>query len=53
MSGATVGWIILGLIVGNDFGSRLANRIDRSQLRGTLIAFVSLMAAYMAYKALS
>jgi len=45
--------VILGLIVGNDFGSRLANRVDRSQLRGTLIAFVTLMAAYMAYKALS
>jgi uncharacterized protein len=45
--------VILGLIVGNDFGSRLANRVDRSQLRGTLIAFVTLMAIYMAYKALT
>jgi len=43
--------VVLGLIAGTDFGARLANRINRSALRATLIAFVSAMAAYMAYKA--
>jgi uncharacterized membrane protein YfcA len=45
--------VIIGLIAGTDIGSRLANRIDRAALRGTLIAFVSIMAVYMAYKALT
>jgi uncharacterized protein len=49
----TLAGVIVGLVVGTDIGARLANRIDRSSLRVTLIGFVSLMAAYMAFKALS
>ena len=45
--------VIGGLIVGNDMGARLANRVDRSALRLTMIVFVSAMALYMACKALS
>ena len=45
--------VVVGLIIGTDLGARFANRIDRSRLRLTLIFFVSLMAIYMAYKALS
>lgn len=45
--------VIAGLVVGTDIGARLANRIDHSKLRITLIFFVSAMAIYMAYKALS
>jgi uncharacterized protein len=52
-SWAVLAGVIIGLIAGNDVGSRLANRIDQSRLRVTLIAFVSVMAIYMAYKALS
>jgi uncharacterized membrane protein YfcA len=57
-SGALASWptlagVIVGLVVGADLGARLANRIDRSALRLTLIFFVSLMALYMAFKALA
>jgi uncharacterized protein len=45
--------VIAGLIAGNDIGARLANRIDRSALHVTMVFFVSAMAVYMAYKALS
>ena len=45
--------VIIGLVAGTDLGARLANRIDRSALHATLIFFVSAMAIYMAYKALS
>jgi uncharacterized membrane protein YfcA len=45
--------VIIGLLAGTDLGARLANRIDRSALHATLIFFVSAMAVYMAYKALS
>ncbi|HUN99380.1 MAG TPA: sulfite exporter TauE/SafE family protein [Bradyrhizobium sp.] len=45
--------VIIGLLAGTDLGARLANRIDRAALRVTLIFFVSMMAIYMAYKALS
>jgi uncharacterized protein len=45
--------VIVGLIIGTDLGARLANKIDRSTLHVTMIVFVSLMAAYMSYKALS
>jgi hypothetical protein len=37
----------------NSTCARLANRIDRTALHATLIFFVSAMAVYMAYKALS
>jgi uncharacterized protein len=45
--------VIIGLVIGTDLGARLANRIDRSTLHVAMIFFVSLMAAYMGYKALS
>jgi uncharacterized membrane protein YfcA len=45
--------VIIGLVAGTDLGARLANRIDRPALHATLIFFVSAMAVYMAYKALS
>src|SRR5215813_8858323 len=45
--------VIIGLIAGNDIGARLANRVDRAALRVMMMVFVSLMAIYMAYKALS
>jgi uncharacterized protein len=45
--------VIAGLIAGNDIGARLANRIDRAALHVTMVFFVSAMAVYMAYKALS
>jgi uncharacterized protein len=45
--------VIAGLIAGNDIGARLANRIDRAALHVTMVFFVSAMALYMAYKALS
>ena len=56
--GWTASWlalagVIVGLIVGTDLGARIANRIDRTALRVTLIVFVSGMAFYMAFKALS
>jgi uncharacterized protein len=56
--GALASWptlvgVMLGLIIGTELGARVANRIDRSSLRITLIVFVSLMALYMAFKALS
>ena len=45
--------VIVGLLAGTDLGARLANRINRSALHFTMIFFVSAMALYMAYKALS
>lgn len=56
--GLMVGWpaivgILAGLWVGTDLGARMANRVSRSVLRRAMIALVSLMAAYMTYKALT
>lgn len=45
--------VIVGLFVGNDIGARLANRVDRSALHVVMVVFVSVMALYMAWKALS
>ena len=45
--------VVAGLLVGTDLGARAANRIDRATLRKAMIFFVSLMAAYMTFKALS
>ena len=45
--------VIVGLIVGNDIGARLANRVDRAALHVMMVFFVSAMAIYMAWKALS
>ena len=56
--GLVVGWpamtgILAGLWIGTDLGARLANGVSRSVLRRAMIAIVSLMAAYMTYKALT
>lgn len=45
--------VIVGLIAGTDLGARAANQIDRARLRVAMIFFVSLMAIYMTFKALS
>jgi uncharacterized protein len=45
--------VIVGLIAGNDIGARLANRVGRSALHIMMVLFVSAMAIYMAYKAVS
>ncbi|HLG82496.1 MAG TPA: sulfite exporter TauE/SafE family protein [Bradyrhizobium sp.] len=45
--------VIVGLLIGTDLGARVANKIDRSMLHVAMIFFVSLMATYMIYKALS
>jgi uncharacterized protein len=45
--------VIIGLIAGNDIGARLANRVDHSTLHLIMVFFVSAMAIYMAFKALS
>ncbi len=45
--------VIGGLVVGNDVGARLANKIGSAALYATLIVFVSIMTAYMIYKALT
>jgi uncharacterized membrane protein YfcA len=45
--------VIAGLIVGNDIGARLANRVDRAALHVLMVLFVSAMALYMAWKAMS
>jgi uncharacterized membrane protein YfcA len=50
-SWAALAGVIAGLIIGTDLGARLANKINRSTLHVAMIFFVSLMAAYMIYKA--
>ena len=45
--------VTIGLLAGTDLGARAANRIDRARLRTAMIFFISLMAIYMAFKALS
>jgi uncharacterized protein len=45
--------VIVGLVLGTDLGARLAHKIDRSTLHILMIFLVSLMAAYMSYKALT
>jgi uncharacterized protein len=55
-AGRIVAWpiligAVLGLVAGTDIGARLANRVSDKALRGLLIAFVALMAAYMAWQA--
>ena len=45
--------VILGLVAGTDLGARLANKVSEATLRRLLIGFVSVMAIYMAGKALT
>src|SRR4051794_28199307 len=51
-SWSTLAAVILGLAVGTDLGARLANRVSPARLRVLLIGLVSLMAFYMALKAI-
>jgi uncharacterized membrane protein YfcA len=56
--GWSVSWLVIGAVVlglwgGTDLGARLANRIDETALHRVLVGFVSVMAIYMAYKALA
>ncbi len=48
-----IGGVVVGLWVGTDLGARLANRFDASKLHRVLVGFVSAMAIYMAYRALT
>jgi uncharacterized membrane protein YfcA len=53
-----VGWpaiigILAGLWIGTDLGARMANGVSKTVLRRVMIALVSLMAIYMAHKALT
>jgi uncharacterized membrane protein YfcA len=52
-SWVAVSGVILGLLFGTDVGARLAKRVSEATLHRTAIGFVSAMALYMAYKALS
>jgi len=56
--GWSVSWlviagVVLGLWGGTDLGARMANRVSKTALHGILVGFVSVMAVYMAYKALA
>ncbi len=56
--GLVVGWpviigILAGLWVGTDLGARMANGISKTVLRRMMIGFVSLMALFMTWKALT
>ncbi|TPQ30885.1 sulfite exporter TauE/SafE family protein [Bradyrhizobium guangdongense] len=56
--GLMVGWpaiigILAGLWIGTDLGARMANGVSKTVLRRVMIGLVSLMAIYMATKALS
>jgi uncharacterized protein len=45
--------VLIGLWSGTDLGARMANRISEAVLRRAIVGFVSAMAIYMAYKALT
>jgi uncharacterized protein len=45
--------VIAGLWIGTDLGARAANRVSETALHRLLVGFVSAMALYMIYKALS
>jgi uncharacterized membrane protein YfcA len=56
--GSSTSWLVIagvliGLWTGTDLGARLANRISESVLRRLVVSFVTAMAIYMAYKALT
>ena len=48
-----IGGVVVGLWLGTDLGARMANKFDATKLHRVLIAFVSAMAIYMAYRALT
>jgi uncharacterized protein len=45
--------MIVGLWIGTDLGARAANRVSETALHRLVVGFVSAMALYMTYKALS
>lgn len=45
--------MLFGLILGTGLGARLAVRIDKGRLQGVMIGFITLMALYMLWKAIS
>ncbi len=51
-SGVVLVGVVLGLVAGTDIGARLANRMNDQNLRRSLLAFIVLMAGYMAHEAL-
>jgi uncharacterized membrane protein YfcA len=53
VSWLVIGGVVLGLWGGTDLGARMANRVSKATLHHTLVGFVSAMAIYMAYKALT
>jgi hypothetical protein len=48
-----IGGVIIGLWLGTDLGARMANKFNATKLHRVLVAFVSVMAIYMAYRALT
>lgn len=48
-----IGGVILGLWAGTDLGARMANRVSGTALHRIVVGFVSAMAIYMTYKALT
>ena len=48
-----IGGVVLGLWGGTDLGARMANGVSKARLHHILVIFVSVMAIYMAFKALS
>jgi uncharacterized protein len=53
VSWLVIGGVVLGLWGGTDLGARMASRVSKATLHHTLVGFVSAMAIYMAYKALT
>jgi uncharacterized protein len=53
VSWLVIGGVVLGLWGGTDLGARMANRVSKTTLHHTLVGLVSVMAIYMAYKALT
>ena len=53
VSWLVIGGVVLGLWGGTDLGARMANRVGKTALHRILVGFVSMMAVYMAYKALN
>ena len=53
VSWLVIGGVVLGLWGGTDLGARMANGVSKTTLHHTLVGFVSVMAIYMAYKALT
>jgi uncharacterized membrane protein YfcA len=45
--------VLIGLWTGTDLGARMANRVSETVLRRLVVGFVTAMAIYMAYKALT